>query len=111
MITVTLSFLILTGAANLIVDQYLRGVVRNAADQGARAGAQQGAAPDACPAKAQQVLTNLAGGPLGSNIAVTCTTTGTEVIATGTATLTGWLPVIPTWHLSVQGRSPLEQNP
>jgi hypothetical protein len=109
--TIALSFIFLTLAANFIVDQYLRGVVRNAVDEGARAGAQLGAAPNACVTRAQQVMGNLAGGPLGRTITVTCSTNGADVIATGHASLKGWLPAVPTWTFTVEGISVVEQGP
>lgn len=101
----------MTLAANFIVDQYIRGVVRNAVDEGARAGAQIGAAPNACQTRAQQVMSNLASGPLGHSISVACTTNGNEVIATGHASLTGWLPAVPTWTFTVEGISVAEGGP
>lgn len=111
MVTIALSFIFLTLAANFIVDQYIRGVVRNAVDEGARAGAQLGAAPNACQTRVQQVLNNLASGPLGHNVRVTCAANGAEVIATGQARLSGWLPAVPTWTFTVEGISVTEQSP
>jgi hypothetical protein len=79
--TIALSFIFLTLAANFIVDQYL------------------------------QVMGNLAGGPLGRTITVTCSTNGADVIATGHASLKGWLPAVPTWTFTVEGISVVEQGP
>ncbi|MDP9073258.1 MAG: hypothetical protein M3N98_03610 [Actinomycetota bacterium] len=98
-------------ATNFIVDQYTRGVIRNAVDEAARAGAQQGAAANACQARANQVLTNLLNGPLGKNVTISCATNGTASTADATATLPGWLPIVPAWTFTVHGRSHLEQNP
>ncbi len=103
--------LILVAATNFLVDQFARGVIRNAVDEAARAGAQQGAAPNACQTRANQVLANLLNGPLGKNVTLSCTTTATASTADATATLPGWLPIVPAWTFTVHGRSHLEQNP
>lgn len=111
MLTIALSMVVLVFAANFIVDQYVRGVMRNAVDEGARAGAVQGAAPDACQTRINQVLANLVNGGIGTNITTSCTAQAGVVDAAAHATLPGWLPVVPAWTFTVHGASRLEQNP
>jgi hypothetical protein len=105
----TLFFLV--GGVNYVVDQYGRGVLRDAVDEGARAGAQLGAPPGTCEARARQAITNLMSGTLSQSVVVTCATNGNNVVATATASFPGWLPVIPTWTMTVRGEAHIEGQP
>jgi hypothetical protein len=97
----TLVFLMLI--ANLLVDLYARGVVREAMDEGARAAVPVDVAPGACEARAREVLDGLLHGPLGDTIAVTCDLGPQRVRAHATVTLRSWMPaLLPAWDFSVE---------
>jgi hypothetical protein len=104
----TLFFLVV--GVNYVVDQYGRGVMRDAVDEGARAGAQLGAPPGACEDRANQAIHNLMAGRLSSTVAVTCSSAGGNVVATATATFPSWLPAVPAWTMTVTGEAHVEDQ-
>lgn len=106
-----MAFFFLVGGANYVVDQYGRGVLRDAADEGARAGAQLGAPPGYCEDRAHQALANLLSGKLAQGVTVTCSQVGNNVVATATATFPGWIPGVPDWSMTVRGEAHIEGQP
>lgn len=97
---VSLSLLLLVLVANVTVNQYARGVVRDALAEGARAGA-VGDGPAACEARAQEVLDGLLRGPVGDAVAVSCTRAGDLVVARAAGRLPSFLPaLVPHWDVS-----------
>ncbi len=94
-----------------MVDQYGRGVLRSAVDEGARAGAREGATLDDCQARAAGVTGDLLGGTLGNTVRLTCAEANGVVTARATASFPGWLPGVPNWNVDLEGRSTREQGP
>jgi len=97
--------------ANFVVDQYGRGVLRAAVDEGARAGAQEGNTLDDCQARAAAVTGDLLRGSLGSTVQILCGEANGTVTSRATAAFPGWLPGVPTWNVAIEGRSTREQGP
>jgi hypothetical protein len=96
-----LSLLFLMLIANLLVNLYARGVVREAIDEGARAATPIDASASACEARAAEVLDGLLRGPIGDDIAVTCAVGPQRVRASASVTLRSWLPGMPPWRFTV----------
>ncbi len=91
-----LALVFFTLLANLVVMQYTRGVLRAAADEGARRGAVYLVGDvAACEEAMRRVLDDLAGGPLISGVELGCVDVGRVVRARAEAVLRGWLPGVP----------------
>ena len=104
-IAVAWSLILLVLVANLIVDLYARGAVRDALDDGVRAGAPAGDAVAACESRAHEVMTGLVHGPLLS-AAVKCDTSGAFVVADARLSLRSWLPMlVPDWHMALHAEA------
>jgi hypothetical protein len=73
----------------VVVFSYGKGTVRTALDEAARAGARSGLS--ACEATADQVMSDLLGGPMGANVQISCADAGREIVATATVHFDGWL--------------------
>ena len=102
-ITVGLSLLLLVLVANLLVDLYARGAIRDALDEGVRAGAPQGAHVEVCEARAREVMSGLLRGPIGRDFRIDCTVESGVVRASARGALRSWLPVlVPDWHLELE---------
>jgi hypothetical protein len=84
-----------------VVWQYGRGVVRAALDEGARAGASALSDPGACEGRARETLADLLGGRLGSDVEVSCSEQGDEMIASARVTFRSWLAPAPDWTFQV----------
>jgi hypothetical protein len=102
-LAVGLSFVLLVLVANLLVDLYARGAVRDAVEEGSRALVPIDAVPAACPARAQTVLDGLLRGPIGRDIHVRCETDAGVVTATADVRLPSWLPgLTPDWRFTAR---------
>ena len=100
--TVGLSLILLVLFANLLVDLYARGAVRDALDEGVRAGAPAGSGRHECEERAHEVVDGLLHGALGHDVRVSCEVDGTTMVARADGTLPSWLPfVVPPWRLSL----------
>ena len=102
------SLVIFTMMANFIVFLYARGVVRAAIDEGARSGGRFEATATDCRGRAADVLHDLLGGSLGSDVQVTCRESSDPDVMTATAhvTLHGWLPgLVPDWTFTLEARA------
>ncbi|MGH9025652.1 MAG: hypothetical protein ACRDWD_05965 [Acidimicrobiia bacterium] len=97
--------------ANFVVFVYARGVVRAAVDEGARRGGRLGASTAECEARAQDIVDDLLGGRMGDDVTVSCSTSAGIVVARGRARLHGWLPAVPDWTFTLEGRSVQERAP
>ncbi|MGQ0824465.1 MAG: hypothetical protein ACT4OX_05435 [Actinomycetota bacterium] len=95
-----LSLVLLVMVANLLVDLYARAAVRDALDEGVRAGAVADRDVRACEAKAKDVLDGLLRGATGRNVDVVCAPDGAAMTARATGTLHSWLPIVPDWHFT-----------
>ncbi|MDZ4826219.1 MAG: hypothetical protein SGJ13_07105 [Actinomycetota bacterium] len=101
--TVGFSMVLFVLVANLLVDLYARGVVRDALDEGARSAAVEGADAETCRARAQQVLDDLLRGPVGNDIEIECEFDGAFVVARAEGSLPAWLPMlVPAWELEFE---------
>lgn len=99
--TAGLSLVLLVLVANLLVDLYARGVVRDALDEGARAAVVPGTSVETCETRARQVLDDLLRGPVGDGIAIECTIDGAFVVARARGSLPSWLPsLVPPWSVA-----------
>jgi hypothetical protein len=104
-IAVAWSFVLLVLVANLLVDMYARGAVRDAIDDGVRAGASASAPADACEARAREVVNGLVHGPL-LRARVRCDASGAFVVATANVSLESWLPMlVPDWNMTLRAEA------
>jgi hypothetical protein len=104
-IAVAWSLVLLVLIANLLVDLYARGAVRDALDDGVRAGSPAGASVAACEQRAHEVVTGLVRGPL-LRTTVHCAVDGAFVVADAQVTLQSWLPMlIPDWHMHLHAEA------
>jgi hypothetical protein len=104
-IAVAWSLVLLVLVANLLVDLYARGAVRDALDDGVRAGSPAAAAVAACEARAHQVVTGLVRGPL-LNARVHCQDSGAFIVAEAEVSLRSWLPMlVPDWHMTLHAEA------
>jgi hypothetical protein len=101
------SLIVFVMMANFIVFLYARGVVRAAADEGARAGSRFGATTAECESRARDVLGDLLAGRIGQDVRVKCESPNEDVMrATAHVTLHGWLPgLVPDWTFTFDARS------
>lgn len=97
--------------ANVVVNQYARGVVRAAVDEGARQGAREGATVATCDTRAHEVLDDLLGGSLGRQVRLACRLEPGAAVAEATTTLPGWLPGTPDWTFTLRSRQVKEGPP
>ena len=98
--------------SNFIVFLYARGVVRAAVDEGARAGGRFSAGASECESRADDVLGDLLGGPLGSGVQVDCREDPAEEVVKARAevVLHGWIPgLTPDWSFTLEAQSVKEQ--
>lgn len=104
-IAVAWSLALLVLVANMVVDLYGRGAVRDALDDGVRAGAPVGASAAACETRAREVVSGLVRGPLLA-AELHCRDDGAFVVADAEVTLRSWLPMlIPDWHLHLRAEA------
>lgn len=104
-IAVAWSLVLLVLIANLLVDLYGRGAVRDALDDGVRAGATAGATVVDCESRAREVVTGLVRGPL-LRAQIHCSESGGFVVADAQVTLRSWLPMlVPDWHVHLRAEA------
>jgi Flp pilus assembly protein TadG len=96
--------------ANLIVVQYGRGAVRSALDQGARAGSVSGAEGD-CTATAGDVLDQLLGGRMSSDVIITCTVVAGSMRAHASGVFEGWTAASPDYTFDLVSEATIEFLP
>jgi len=101
-IAVAWSFVMLVMVANLLVDMYARGAVRDALDDGVRAGASATEPAAACEVRTREVVDGLVHGPV-LHARVHCDTAGAFVVATAAVSLESWLPMlVPDWNMTLR---------
>lgn len=104
-IAVAWSLVLLVLVANLLVDLYARGAVRDALDDGVRAGSPAAASVAACEDRARQVVRGLVRGPL-LNARVHCENSGAFIVAEAAVSLRSWLPMLlPDWHMTLHAEA------
>ena len=107
-IAVAWSLVMLVLVANLVVDLYARGAVRDALDDGVRAGASAPSPGPACEARAREVVSGLVRGSL-LTADVRCNERGAFVVADATVSMPSWLPMlVPGWHVKLHAVALLE---
>lgn len=96
------SLVLLVLVANLLVDLYARGAVREALDEGTRVASRSGGTAAMCEERAAEVLDGLLRGPVGEGIGVECRVGGGWVHAAADVRLRAWLPgIAPDWRFQV----------
>jgi len=96
------SLVLLVLVANGLVDLYARGSVRDALDEGTRAGVVAGANEAECERRAYEVTETLLRGSIGRDIAIDCRARGDGWMrATALVRLHAWLPGVPDWVFTV----------
>jgi hypothetical protein len=97
-IAVAWSLVLLVLIANFMVDLYARGAVRDALDDGVRAGAPMTASVAACEARAHDVVTGLVRGPLLQ--------ARVHIVAEADVSLRSWLPMlVPDWRMTLHAEA------
>jgi hypothetical protein len=100
-IAVAWSLVLFVLVANLMVDLYARGAVRDALDDGVRAGAPAAGPVAACEARAHEVVSGLVRGPL-LDAQLHCGESGPFVVAEAKVALRSWLPMLlPDWRMTL----------
>jgi hypothetical protein len=104
------SLLLFVFLANLLVDLYERGAVRDALDEGVRSATPIASTTADCEARAREVLHSVAG---GSSLRVTelkCDQDGDRVVASARVALRSWFPMlIPDWHIDLHAAAHRER--
>ncbi len=114
----TLQYVVATGfslvlfvlVANLLVDLYTRGAVRDALDEGVRAAVPLRTTPDDCEARVGEVIRSIAGGSLLRVDELRCERDGQFVVARAEISLRSWLPMmVPDWRVHLRASALQEQ--
>ena len=96
------SLLLFVMIANLLVDLYERGAVRDALDEGVRAATPVAATLHDCETRAREVLASVAGGSSLRVAELSCAQDGDRVVASARVSLHSWFPaLLPDWRLDV----------
>jgi hypothetical protein len=104
-IAVAWSLILFVLIANLMVDLYARGAVRDALDDGVRAGAPAAGPVVACEARAHEVVSGLVRGPL-LDADLHCDESGPFVVAEAKVSLRSWLPMLlPDWRMTLRAEA------
>jgi len=104
------SLLLFVLVANLLVDLYERGAVRDALDEGVRAGVPVAAGADDCRARARDVVSSIASGSTVRVDDLSCVRDGDGVVATAHVVLRSWFPtLLPDWHLNLRASAHRER--
>lgn len=118
LLVVCLSMLVFVWLANVIVLQYVRGVVRAALDDAARVGARHyGDADPAlgeqrCEERAEDVRVGLLRGPMGRGLIFTCAQEGVVMVAEARGRVESWFPgIVPDWDVDLGARVVKETAP
>jgi len=97
------SLLLFVMVANLLVDLYERGAVRDALDEGVRAGVPTASTADDCVTHSRAVVQSIAGGSSVRIDDLTCIRDGDRVVATAHVSLRSWFPMLlPDWRLTLR---------
>lgn len=100
------SLLLFVLIANLLVDMYQRGAVRDALDEGVRAAVPAAAGADQCAARAHEVVQSIAGGSLLHVDALTCEQDGDHIVASARISLRSWFPMlVPDWKMDLRAQA------
>jgi hypothetical protein len=104
-----LSLVLFVLCANVLVDLYLRGAVRDALDEGVRAAVPAAADARECETRAREVIDSIAGGAVMRVDDLRCTRDGAQVVATARVVLRSWLPgAVPDWRMQFRASARIE---
>lgn len=104
------SLLLFVMVANLLVDLYERGAVRDALDEGVRAAVPVGTSAADCLARTHEVVMSIASGSSLRIDDVSCVGDGDRVLATARVSLRSWFPMLlPDWRLSLRASAHRER--
>jgi hypothetical protein len=96
--------------ANLLVDLYERGAVRDALDEGVRAGVPVSATGGDCATRAHDVVRSIANGASLRVEELTCVDDGDRVVAVARVSLRSWFPMLlPDWRLTLRASAHRER--
>jgi hypothetical protein len=99
------SLLLLVLVANLVVDLYARGAIRDALDEGVRAAVPVDASAAACERRARDVIAALVRGPV-ADAEVECREDGSWIVAEARVSLESWLPMlVPDWRMHLRAEA------
>jgi hypothetical protein len=97
------SLLLFVMVANLLVDLYERGAVRDALDEGVRAGVPASASAEDCLARSRAVVESIASGSSLRVDSMTCRQEGDRVVADARISLRSWFPMLlPDWRIDLR---------
>ena len=114
----TLQYVVATGfslvlfvlVANVLVDLYTRGAVRDALDEGVRAAVPMTSTAADCEARVNEVIRSVAGGSLLRVDDLRCERDGDSVVASADVALRSWLPMlVPDWRLQLRASARQER--
>ena len=88
------SLLLFVLVANLLVDLYERGAVRDALDEGVRAGVPVAADADDCALRARDVVRSIASGSSLRINDLSCVRDGDRIVSTARIELRSWFPLL-----------------
>jgi hypothetical protein len=104
------SLLLFVLVANLLVDMYERGAVRDALDEAVRAGVPLSATAEDCLSRARDVLESVAGGSSIRIDRLDCVRDGDRIVSSAHVSLRSWFPMLlPDWQLSLTASARREQ--
>ncbi len=86
-----------------------RGAAWAAVDEAARVGARADATVADCEVRASSLLDALVGGRMRPHLRVRCDSGATTVVAHADVKLAAWLPGIPDWSFTLEGRAVKER--
>jgi hypothetical protein len=110
-VAIALLLVVFVGTFSVSLDEYAKGAVRTAVDDGAQAGAVAGGSIPVCQLEAQRVLTSLLRGMMGREVRVICTDAGADLLAQGSGRLPTLVPGLPAVYISVTGESVIQTDP
>jgi hypothetical protein len=109
-VAVGFSLLLFVMIGNLLVDLYARGAVRDALDEGVRAGVPVAATPGDCEARARDVIASIASGAAVRVTALRCEQVAGRIVASADVTLQSWIPMlVPDWRLELRAAAEREE--
>jgi hypothetical protein len=96
--------------ANLLVDLYARGAVRDALDEGVRAAVPVTSSPANCEARVREVIRSIAGGSVLRVDELSCEGDGDSIVGRADVSLRSWLPMlVPDWRLELRASARRER--
>jgi len=105
-----LSLLLFVMIANLLVDLYERGAVRDALDEGVRAATPVAATTHDCEARAREVIGSIAAGSSLRVTELSCVQDDDRVVASARVALRSWFPaLLPDWRLDLHAAAHRER--